>query len=176
MKCGFNDVNRVGFSAHYLNKTMEKTFIDVKNIDLKSVQELLSKVQEIVEHVRRCHRQTKLSKQLQTYSKTKFNGAFRMFDVFNEMFDEISPILNTKSLLTCSTINRQTLQKICNIIADFDEVIETLCDGSRPTLHRVVQFRQHLIDHCSNYESDEDDDLNEIKKFIGIYQFQLCYY
>ena len=176
MKCAFNDANRVGCSAHYLNKIIEQTFTDVKNIDLKSVQELFSKVQEIVEHVRRCRRQIKLSKRLQTYSKTKFNGALRMLDVFNEVFDEIPPILNTKALLAYPTINRQILQKICNFIADFDEVIEILCDDSRPTLHRVVPFQQHLIDHCSNFESDKDDDLNQINKFLGIYQFQLCYY
>ena len=64
---------------------------------------------------------------------------------------------------------------LCNFIADFDKVIEKLCDDSHPTLHQVIPYRQHLVAHCSNFESDKDDDLNQIKKIIGIYQFQLCY-
>ncbi len=176
MKCAFNDVNRVGCSAHYLNKIMEKTFTDTKVSDLKDAQELFSQVKEIVEHVRRCHKQNKLSKKLQIYSKTKFNGAFHMFNVFNEIFDEIPQALNTNFLLTYSIINRQILRQICEFIADFDEVIEKLCDDSRPTLHRVVPLRQHLIDLCSTFANDEGDDLNHVKKFIGIYQLQFCHY
>ncbi len=176
MKCAFNDVNRVGCSAHYVNKIMEKTFTDKKNSDLKDVQELFSQVKEIVEHVRRCHKQNKLSKKLQIYSKTKFNGAFHMFNVFNEIFDEIHLTLNTNFLLTYSLINRQLLRQICDFIADFDEVIEKLSDDSRPTLHRVVPLRQHLIDLCSTFDSDESDHLIHVKKFIGIYRVQFCHY
>ncbi len=129
-----------------LTKSWKKTFTDTKNSDLKEVQELFSQVKEIVEHVRRCHKQNKLSKKLQIYSKTKFNGAFHMFYVFNEIFDEIPQTLSTNFLLTYSIINRQTLRQICDFIADFDEMIEKLCDDSRPTLHRVVPLRQHSID------------------------------
>jgi hypothetical protein len=176
MKAAFGDVNRVGCSAHYVNKIMEKTFTDTRNFDLKDAQELFIQVKEIVEHVRRCHKQNKLSKKLQIYSKTKFNGAFHMFNVFNEIFDEIPQTLNTNFLVTYSTINRQILRQICDFIADFDEVIEKLCDDSRPTLHRVIPLRQHLIDHCSTSENDEDDDLIHVKKFIGIYRLQFSYY
>ena len=176
MKCAFNDVNRVGCSAHYVNKIMEKTFTDTKNSDLKEAHQLFSQVKEIVEHVRRCHKQNKLSKKLQIYSKTKFNGAFHMFNVFNEIFDEIPHTLNPNFLLTYSLINRRMLRQICDFILDFDEVIEKLCDDSRPTLHRVVPLRQHLIDRCSTLPIDEDDDLSSIKKFIGIYRLLFCHY
>ena len=60
MKCSFNNVNRVGCPTHRLNKIMEKTFTDVRNIDLKFVQELLLQVNEIVEHICRCHKQTQI--------------------------------------------------------------------------------------------------------------------
>ncbi|CAF4106883.1 unnamed protein product, partial [Rotaria sp. Silwood1] len=102
MKSAFNDVNRIGCSTHYINKTMEKTFTDTKNDDLKEFQDLFVQVKQIVEHVRRCHKQTQLSKKLQMYRKTKFNGAFHMFNVFNQLFDEIPRALDTKFLLTYS--------------------------------------------------------------------------
>jgi len=99
-----------------------------------------------------------------------------MFNVFDEIFDEIPQTLNTNFLLTYSIINRQFLRQICDFIVDFDEVIEKLCDDSRPTLYRVVPLRQHLIDLCSTFDNDEDDDLIHVKKFIGIYRFQLYHY
>ncbi|CAF5156985.1 unnamed protein product [Rotaria sp. Silwood1] len=163
MKSAFNDVNRIGCSTHYINKTMEKTFTDTNNDDLKEFQDLFVQVKQIVEHVRRCHKQTQLSKKLQMYSKTKFNGAFHMFNVFNELFDEIPRALDTKFLLTYSIINRQSLQQVCDFISIFDEVIEKLSDDARPTLHRVIPFRQHVIDHCSTRDND-DDNLIHMKK------------
>ncbi|CAF3437329.1 unnamed protein product [Rotaria sp. Silwood2] len=168
MKSTFNDVNCIGCSVHYMNKPMEKTFTDAKNIDLKQAQELFSQVRELVEHVRRCHKQNKLSKKLQIYSKTRFNEAFHMFNIFNEIFDEIPHTLSTNFLLTYSLINQKFLQDICNFISTFDEVIEKLSVDTRPTLHLVVPLRQHLIDHCSTFD-DEDDNLVHIKKFISTY-------
>ncbi len=55
-------------------------------------------------------------------------------------------------------------------------MIEKLCDDSRPTLHRVVPLRQHLIDLCSTFANDEGDDLNHVKKIIGIYRLQFRHY
>ncbi len=173
IKCAFHDMNRVGCSIHYINKIMEKAFTDTKNMDLKEVHDLFLQVKEIVEHVRRCHKQNKLSKKLQMYSKTKFNGAFHMFSVFDEIFDEIPQALSPNFLLTYSIINRQILRQICEFIIKFDEVMEKLSDDARPTLHRVVPLRQYLIDLCSTLD---DDDLFHVKKFIGIYRRQFYYY
>ena len=59
---------------------------------------------------------------------------------------------------------------------NFDEVIETLYDDFRPTLHRVVPVRLHLIHHCDKIESDEDDDFHEVRKLTDTHRPQLCYY
>jgi len=175
MKAAFNDVNRVGCSIHYMNKALEKTFTDKKHVDLKQAQELFSQVKELVEHIRRCHKQNKLSKKLQIYSKTRFNGAFYMFNVFNEIFDEIPPILSANFLLTYSLINQQLLQNVCDFIYTFDEVILQLSNDTRPTLHLVLPLRQHLIEHCSTSDDNDDNDndhLIHVKKFISTYRFQ----
>jgi hypothetical protein len=98
-----------------------------------------------------------------------------MFNIFNEIFDEIPYTLNTDYLLTYSLINQQLLRNICDFIYTFDEVILKLSDDTRPTLHLVVPLRQHLIDHCSAFDDDEhddDDDLIHVKKFISSYRFQ----
>ena len=59
---------------------------------------------------------------------------------------------------------------------NFDEVIEKVCDDSRPAVHRVAPLRQHMIDHCRKFESDEDDDFHQVKEFSGTHWLQLCYY
>ncbi|CAF3422516.1 unnamed protein product [Rotaria socialis] len=105
MRCAFNDVKRRGCSDHYLNKIPEKTFTDEKNIELQEPQKMFHLIKEIVEHVRRTHRQNKLTKKLQTFSKTRLNGAFCIFYVFNEIFEEIPQVLNTKHLLSYSLID-----------------------------------------------------------------------
>jgi hypothetical protein len=91
-----------------------------------------------------------------------------MFNVFNDMFDEIPHTLSANYLLTYSRINQNLLRNICNFISIFDDVIEQLSVDTRPTLHLVVPLRQHLIDHCSVF--DGEDDLIHIKNFISTYQ------
>ncbi len=171
MKCSFGDVSRIGCSVHYMNKPMGKAFSGAKNDGLKQAQELFSQVKDIVEHVRRCHKQKKLRKKLQIYSKTRLNDAFYMFNVFNDMFDEIPHTLSANYLLTYSRINQNLLRNICNFISIFDDVIEQLSVDTRPTLHLVVPLRQHLIDHCSVFDGEDgEDDLIHIKNFISTYQ------
>ena len=99
-------------------------------------------VKEIIEYIRRAHRQNKLSKKLQIFSKTRFSGAFCMFYVFNEIFEEIPQALNTNHLLSYSLVDKQLLHQLCNFLAHFDEVIEKLSDEQRPTLHLVVPLRR----------------------------------
>ena len=59
--------------------------------------------------------------------------------------------------------------KLYDFISVFDEVIDKLSDDSRPTLHRVIPLRQHLINLCSISDNDNDNDnLIHLKKFIDI--------
>ena len=81
-----------------------------------------------------------------------------MFNVFNEIDDEIPRALDTKFFRTYSTIDREILQQICDFISIFDEVIDKLSDDSQPTIHRVIPLRQHLIDVCSMLDNDNDND------------------
>lgn len=106
MCCAFADLKRVGCSDHYLNKILETTFTDTKNLELEEVRNLFCSVQGIVEYVRRAHRQNKLSKKLQVFSKTRFSGAYHMFHVFNDIFEEIPQALNGNHLLSYSLINK----------------------------------------------------------------------
>jgi len=168
MICAFEDLKRIGCSDHYLNKILEKTFTKKdKHFDLEEVQKLFCLVKEIVEHVRRVHRQNKLSKKLQIFSKTRFNGAFCMLYVFNEIFEQLPQTLNTNHLLSYSLINKQLLQQLCDFLIHFDEVIEKLSDEQRPTIHLVVPLRQYLI-KCCLVDHDDEGGLILTKKFIGI--------
>ncbi|CAF4470838.1 unnamed protein product [Rotaria sp. Silwood2] len=165
MRCAFADLKRVGCSDHYLNKILEKTFTDEKQLELKETQKLFNLIKEIIEYVRRAHRQNKLSKKLQIFSKTRFNGAFIMFYVFNEIFEEIPQALNANHLLSYSLINKQLLHQLCDFLIRFDTVIEKLSDEQRLTIHLVVPLRQYLINCCVVHDDDEGG-LISIKKFI----------
>ena len=61
----FNYFIHVSFSLHYVKKTLKKIFTDIKHVDHRDAQELFS--QELVEYVRRYHKQNTLTKKLQTY-------------------------------------------------------------------------------------------------------------
>ena len=166
MRCAFVDLKRVGCSDHYLNKILEKTFTDEKQLELEEAQKLFSLVKEIIEHVRRAHRQNKLSKKLQICSKTRFNGAFIMFYVFNEIFQEIPQTLNANHLLSYSLIDKHLLHQLCDFLIHFDVVIQKLSDEQRPTIHLVVPLRQYLTNCCVVHDDDENG-LISIKKGGG---------
>jgi hypothetical protein len=94
MKCAFNyTCKRIDCSSHYLNKQLEHAFtsetIDKQTVDYVEVRALFKHVKTLVTYIRRSHKQLKLTRKLQTYSETRFNGAFCMLNVFLMVFDEL---------------------------------------------------------------------------------------
>ena len=166
---GYN-CKRIGCSSHYLNKQLEHAFtsqtIDKKPVDCIEVQELFQHVKTLVTHVRRCHKQLKLSRKLQTYSDTRFNGAFYMLNVFLSVFDELFPVINNTHLQDYVSIDKDFLQQICDFLTPFDEVFRQLSETKRPTLHRVIPLRQYLLNHCE-IESKDHDGIKKLKRFLS---------
>jgi hypothetical protein len=56
-----------------------------------------------------------------------------------------------------------------SFLIHFDEVIDKLSNEEHPTTHLVIPLRQYLLNRCVVCESDDEDGLIAIKKFIGIY-------
>jgi hypothetical protein len=99
---GSDYCKRIGCSDYYFSKQLQHSFtsmtIDKENIDCGIAQEMFKKVKDIVTHVRRSHKQMKLSRELQGYSDTRFNGAFYMLNVFHEVYDDLITVLDSSHL------------------------------------------------------------------------------
>jgi hypothetical protein len=101
---------RIGCSDHYLSKQLEHSFtsttIDKENVNCQIAQKMFEKVKSIVTHVRRSHKQMKLSRKLQGYSDTRFNGAFHMMNVFHDVYDDLLMVLSSNHLSTYFEIDK----------------------------------------------------------------------
>lgn len=177
MLAAFRDqCRRVGCSDHYLNKQLHHAFESeqihvnrnqIEKVDCEIVQNLFHQVKKIVSSVRRCHRQQNLTRRLQTYSETRFNGAFIMMAIFREVFFELPSILiNSPLMNNYNSIDKEILDCICEFLDPFQEVIEALSEDQEPTLHRVLPLRQCLINKCNVTENDIPAVI-QLKIFLG---------
>jgi hypothetical protein len=70
----------------YLNKQLQHCFttdvIENVSVNCEIVQQMFSSIRQTVSHMRRAHKQAKLSQKLQSYSDTRLNGAFHTMNVF----------------------------------------------------------------------------------------------
>ncbi|CAF1460760.1 unnamed protein product [Rotaria sordida] len=172
MKCTFSlNCKRIGCSDHYLNKQLQHAFtsqmIDGEDVTCELAQEMFDSVKHTVSSVRRMHKQQNLSKKLILYSDTRFSGAYNMFTVFLNVFDELDKILDSKLLTYYSRIDKDLLHDICQFLFPFDTVLQTLSDSKRPTLHRVLPFKQFLINKC-NINNYDKEGLKQLKSFLGM--------
>lgn len=166
MKCCFQKgAKRIGCADHYLNKLVEHAFTG-KHDRAPEVLKLFLSVKEIVVHVRRSHRQAALSKKVQTYSDTRFVGAFIMLESFLNVITELGQVLEREYLLRFADIDVDLLRQIHLFMQPFSDVIEELSHSSRPTLHRVIPLRQYLIDCCDPHVDDEDG-LEKLKLYLS---------
>ncbi|CAF1153450.1 unnamed protein product [Rotaria magnacalcarata] len=161
---------RIGCSCHFINKQLEHTFtkkeIDKSPVQCDLAQVLFERVKKIVSHVRRSHKQTKLSKRAQTYSETRFNGAYHMLQVFLDIFDELILVLDNINLNEYLLLDKEFLEQVCSFLKVFDDVIEQLSEDKRPTIYKVLPLRQRLLNECE-MKSNDSDGLKEIKVFLS---------
>ena len=90
-----------------------------------------------------------------------------MLFVFFNVFDELGKILDSKLLTVYSRIDKDLLHDICEFLFPFDTVLQALSDSKRPTLHRVLPFKQFLINRC-NIKDDDKEGLKQLKHFLSI--------
>jgi len=117
--------------------------------------------------MRRAHKQSQLSRQPQSYSDTRFNGAFHTMNIFLVVFDELAGVLERTFLNNYILIDKDLLESVCLFLKPFEEVIEQLSCDTTPTIHIVLPMRQYLLNHCKIH-SDEHGGIQEMKKFLGI--------
>ena len=88
-----SNCQRIGCAAHYINKQLEhgsnKEEIDESPVACDVVQKVFDCVKRIVVHIKKSQKQTKLSKRVQTYSETRFNGAYHILNSFFRSFRRV---------------------------------------------------------------------------------------
>jgi len=136
-------------------------------VDCDIAQNLFSQVKEIVSNMRRKHQQQNLSRKLQTYSETRFNGAFITLNIFKELYLELpSVLINSKYIENYNLVEKDLLDEICELLVPYQEVIDALSEDQRLSIHRVIPLRQCLIRKCS-IDSDDSIGIVQLKRFLG---------
>ena len=160
---------RIGCSVHYINKQLEHAFnkkeIDKLPVTCDVAQEIFDRIKKIVAYVRRSHKQAKMSKRVQAYSETRFNGAYHMIRIFADVFDELSMVLDSSHLQELLSIDKDLLNQICSFLKVFDHVIEQLSDDKKPTIYKVLPLRQLLLNECE-VRTDDHNGVKQIKVFL----------
>ncbi|CAF2573675.1 unnamed protein product [Rotaria sp. Silwood2] len=170
MKSAFKDsCTRIGCSIHYINKQLEHCFttdvIDKVPVKCEIVQQMFVHVRKIVTHTRRTHKQAKLSRKLQSYCDTRFNGAFLTMHVFLLVFDELPGVLERALMNDYESIDKDLLSSICLFLKPFEEVIEQFSSDTKPTIYKVLPFKQYLLSHCKIHPDDHDG-IQQVKIFL----------
>lgn len=173
---------RVGCSDHYLNKQLQHAFESeqihvnknvVEKVDCDIVQNMFNQIKNVVSHVRHSHQQQTLSKKLVSYSDTRFNGAFIMMNIFQELFFELpSALVNSNFMINYNLIEKDLLGCVCKFLEPFEELMVDLSEEQRPTLHKVIPLRQSLINSCA-IKADDCNGVIELKVFLGKKNFKL---
>jgi hypothetical protein len=171
MKSAFKDsCTRIGCSIHYVNKQLEHCFtskvVDKIPVQCDIVQQLFDSIRKIVSHVRRTHKQAKLPRKLQSYSDTRFSGAFLMMNIFRLVFDELPCVLDRAFMNDYECIDKDLLSYICKFLQPFDEAIEQLSFDTKPTIYKVLPFKQYLLNECKIHPDDHDG-IQQVKTFLG---------
>jgi hypothetical protein len=172
MKSSFKDACiRIGCAIHYVNKQLEHCFttevIDKVPVKCEIAQQMFAHIRTIVSHTRRAHKQSKLSRKLQSYSDTRFNGAFYTMNVFLLVFDELVGVLDRTFMNNYELIDKDLLSYICTFLKPFDEILEQFSADTKPTIYKVLPFKQYLLNQCKIHPDDHDD-IQQIKTFLGI--------
>ncbi|CAF2815005.1 unnamed protein product [Rotaria sp. Silwood2] len=115
----------------------------------------------------RSHKQCKLSYKLQTYSDTRFNGAFITMDIFLLVFDEMISVLDSSFINYYLLVDKELSERVCSFLKAFGEVLEEMSNDKVPTIYKVLPLREYLLNHCK-LNPDDHDGIKEIKTFLEL--------
>ncbi|CAF1353535.1 unnamed protein product [Adineta steineri] len=173
MRASFrSNINRIGCSTHFINKIIEHSLC-VRDIDCDDIQRLFNNIHDLVVYLRQSHNQSKLSKKLQLFSKTRWNSAYDMLSSFIDVFPELNCIITDKDRKSIfATIDFEELLAFAKYLKYFVDVTELLSAEKTPTIHLVLPFKQRLI----NLSKPDENDLESIQKFKRYFKDQIPSY
>ena len=130
-----NDINRVGCSAHFVNKMIEDSLC-IPNPDCEDIQRSFNNIRAIVVYLRSSHNQCKLSVKLQLFCKTKFNSVCSMLSSFMDVYPELNMVIKNKvQKVSFAPIDFDELISSAKYMKYFVDVTELLSVKKAPTIH-----------------------------------------
>ncbi|CAF4955333.1 unnamed protein product, partial [Rotaria socialis] len=72
------------------------------------------------------------------------------------VFDDLAGVLDRTFLADYMLIDKDLLEYVCSFLCPFEEVIEELSCGKKPTIYKVLPLRQYLLNRCIINSDDHD--------------------
>ncbi|CAF3067651.1 unnamed protein product [Rotaria sp. Silwood2] len=127
---------------------------------------MFNDVLTIITYIRRSHNQLKLSKQLQIFSKTRWNSAYDMICSFIEVYPELNDILTDKKQREILVqIDFNDLMAFTKYFKYFVDVRELLSAEKASTIYLVITLKQRLID-LSQQDAADSQAIKNVKNYI----------
>ncbi|CAF1285000.1 unnamed protein product [Rotaria sordida] len=82
----------------------------------------------------------------------------------------IASILDNKLLAIYLRIGKDLLTGLCEFLLLFDTVLDRLSDNERPILHRVLLFKQFLINKCEINDDEKEDSKHLNKRLVETWE------
>ncbi|CAF1482810.1 unnamed protein product [Rotaria sp. Silwood1] len=156
---------RVGCSAHFLNKIVEHS-LTLPTIGCDDIQMMFNNVQDLVSYLRRSHNQSKLSKRLQLFTKTRWNSGYSMIYSFITVYPELSGVVkDPEQKHKLAAIDYDVLLEFSNYFKYFVKVTEVLSADKHPTIHLVLPLKQWLI-NLSKPNAHDSAAIASLKKYM----------
>jgi hypothetical protein len=173
MRASFRiNIIRIGCASHFVNKIIEHSLC-TPNINCDAIQKLFNDIHELVVYLRTSHNQSKLSKKMQLFTKTRWNSAYDMLSCFIEVFPELNHVITDKDRKTIFVgIDFDELLAFAKYLKYFVEVTELLSAEKTPTIHQVLPFKQRLI----NLSKPDENDPQSMKNFKKYFEDQIPTY
>ncbi|CAF4921023.1 unnamed protein product [Rotaria sp. Silwood1] len=166
MRASFRyDINRIGCSAHFINKIIEHSLC-IPNPDCEDIQRLFNSIHDLVVYLRSSHNQCKLSVKLQLFCKIKWNSAYSMLSSFINVHPELNMVINDKAQkLTFAQIDYDELISFAKYLKYFVDVTEMLSAEKTPTISLVLPLKQRLI-NISKPNPTDPESIMKFKKYF----------
>ncbi|CAF4609023.1 unnamed protein product, partial [Rotaria sp. Silwood2] len=166
MRASFRyDINRIGCSAHFINKIIEHSLC-IPNPDCEDIQRLFNSIHDLVVYLRSSHNQCKLSVKLQLFCKIKWNSAYSMLSSFINVYPELNMVINDKAQkLTFAQIDFDELISFAKYLKYFVDVTEMLSAEKTPTISLVLPLKQRLI-NISKPNPTDPESIMKFKKYF----------
>lgn len=155
----FKDFGLIHCSLHLLNKILRNAFCFEDDGNL--IGELHDNIKNMVKHFKQTVLAKQLPNKLRQSTDVRFNSNYTMYESVYKQHDEIEKILHENELNDEFKMNKTLLKEMIDLLDEFNDAFKEMQFEKKPTLHKVLLWKHHLINVCTAKISDS----HSIKRF-----------